>query len=187
MTSIWYIHGFGASKYSFTWLQSQLSGHTAHFFPYEINESVQSCIDRIVKEIGSDPVVLIGHSLGGVIALACAQRCPNVTHLVTLSAPFGGLPYAGLLSLFHNTPIFSELRGYSPLLSEIRSTEIKIPHLAIIGTHSLPLLREPNDGVITVASQTALSDRSYVSFSLNHFEVLLSPAVASTINGFLEH
>lgn len=186
-SSIWYVHGFGASPHSFNWLSQQLPPHTPRFFTYEVDESVRSCIDRLTVELNheSEPVTLLGHSLGGIIGRGCSKQCPNVARLVTLCAPFGGLPHAGLLSMFSNVSMFSELRNYSPLLVDIRSSKIAASHLAIVASHSLPMIAEPNDGVITVASQMALPNQNFRKFSLNHFEVLLSPAVATTISDFL--
>jgi pimeloyl-ACP methyl ester carboxylesterase len=187
MVSIHYVHGFGASDHSFTWLQHQLPEHNPHFFLYNNHESVATCIDRLVDQVRADPepVVLVGHSLGGVIARATAGQCSNVKQLVTMCAPFGGLPHAGMIYMFNGVPVFRELRSYSSLLIDIRAAKLDIPHLAIVGTSGMPIMREANDGAVTVASQTALPDQDYSDHALNHFEVLLSPHVASNINEFL--
>jgi pimeloyl-ACP methyl ester carboxylesterase len=188
MTAIWYVHGFGASDHSFTWLQHQFSHHETHYFSYTVDESVESCIRRLTQHIqhAADPVILIGHSLGGVIARVCASRCTNVVRLVTLCAPFGGLQHANFLSLISNVSAFKELRNYSSLLTEMRATTILGPHLAIVASNGLPLMPKPNDGVLTMTSQTALPNLRYIDFALNHFEVLLSPEVAATIQVFLD-
>jgi pimeloyl-ACP methyl ester carboxylesterase len=186
MASIWYVHGFCASNQSFNWLQHQLP-HTARFFSYTLNESATSCIDRLTEQLAAEtePVVLVGHSLGGVISRVCASRCANVSQLVTICAPFGGMQHAGFMALLSNIPVFGEMRYYSSLLREMRASTIIIPHLAIVASYGLPILTEPNDGVITVASQTALPDLTYLNFPMNHFEVLMSPEVALAINGFI--
>ena len=63
---------------------------------------------------------------------------------------------------------------------------INKPHLAIVGTNGLPFTSEANDGVVTVASQTALIGPHYELLPLNHFEVLLSKEVIKLLVDFLK-
>jgi pimeloyl-ACP methyl ester carboxylesterase len=186
MATIFYVHGSGGSENSFTWLRQQLTPHTAKFFSYQVTETTESCVGRLLDAIAaeSEPVTLIGHSLGGIIALACAGRSTNIRQLITLCAPFAGLKHANLAALFSNAPMFRDLQEYGRLLIGLRTVHITAAHLAIVATHGLPHLNEPNDGVVTVSSQTALSHQIYHSYEVNHFEVLLSPDVAATINQF---
>lgn len=130
------------------------------------------------------PVSLIGHSLGGVIAATCASL-PQVTKLVTLCAPFGGIRQADFFSLFSWEPLFHDLRSHGPVLSSLRRWPIGVPHLAFVGTNGLPFMFESNDGAITVASQTALNGPQYKMLPLNHFEVLLSSEVAELSEQFI--
>jgi pimeloyl-ACP methyl ester carboxylesterase len=133
----------------------------------------------------SEPVILIGHSLGGIIGMACAARTTRIANLITMCAPFGGLQHANLASMFSNAPMFRDLRQYSSLLIGLRASHTMPPHLAIVASHGMPHINETNDGVVTLASQTAVPGISYVNFPINHFEVLLSPGVATVINDFL--
>lgn len=182
---IWYVHGAGASERSFVWLQQQLPAHTARFFGYTANQRVTTLIERCAACLVAEPnVILVGHSLGGIIATACAQLA-NVSKLVTLCAPFGGIRYADMLSLFSFDPLISDLRSYSAVLSGIRATRLPTPHLSIVGTQGLPFINESNDGVISVASQTALRGPRYQVVPHNHFEVLLSVEVAALITSFM--
>lgn len=186
MTSIWFVHGAGASARSFTWLQQQLGPHQPHFLSYDVDESTASCIDRLNMAISleTEPVTLIGHSLGGIIGRICAKH-PKVSRLITLCAPFGGIRQMNYMEVFNRAPMFHDLSTYSVLLSNMRTDTLKAPHLAIVGTHGLPFTSEPNDGVVTVESQTAIPYQKYLVFELNHFEVLLSPEVATSMNKFL--
>jgi pimeloyl-ACP methyl ester carboxylesterase len=186
MASIWYLHGAGASPISFTWLKQQLREHQSKFLSYQLDESTHSCVDRLSNAIAveSEPVVLIGHSMGGIIGRICADHS-KVSHLITLCAPFGGIQGMHFLTMFNNTPMYHELSTYSGLLGTMRATTIRTPHLAIVASHGMPYPSEPNDGVVTLASQTALPNQNYFKFELNHFEVLLSPQVAMTMNTFL--
>lgn len=182
---IWYVHGAGASERSFVWLQQQLPTHTARFFCYTANQRVTAIIEQCAASIEADQAVtLIGHSLGGIIATACAQMA-NVSKLVTLCTPFGGIRYADMLSLFSFDPLIKDLRAYSPVLSGLRAVSLATPHLSIVGCQGLPFIHESNDGVISVASQMALRGPHYEMVRHNHFEVLLSDVVAGLIASFV--
>ena len=181
---IWYIHGAGASDRSFAWLYEQLPEFPAKFFNYGVNEAAHSAINRLSQAITEDarPAILVGHSLGGIIATAADAA--NVTGRVTLCAPFGGARHADFLSLFYSHPLLSDLRSHGRLLREVRTAHATKPHLAIVATQGLPFFTEDNDGAVTVASQTALGGVRYARLPLNHFEVLLSPDVADLIRTF---
>ena len=181
---IWYIHGAGASHRSFAWLHEQLGDFPAQFFNYDLSEATSAVIDRLSTAITQDarPAMLVGHSLGGIVATASAAA--NITRVVTICAPFGGIRYAELLSLFNSHPLLNDMRSHGRLLSSVRAARLTRPHLAIVGTQGLPFFAEDNDGAVTVASQTALSSVHYASLPLNHFEVLLSRDVVDLIRAF---
>ena len=181
---ILYVHGAGASPRSFAWLREQLD-YPARFFQYSINEPTTSVAQRLAHQIeeAAQPTMLVGHSLGGILALGCANSA-HVVRVVTLCAPFGGLRHADLIALFTSHPLVQDLRFYSPLLTGLRLAHHLKPHLAIVGSHGLPFLAGDNDGAVTVASQTALTGAHYEVVELNHFEVLLSDQVASLIRSF---
>ena len=186
MPLIWFVHGAGATEHSFTWLREKMLPHTAKFLCYENSTSAESCVQRLCQRASEEvePVFLIGHSLGGIITRAVASRI-QIAGLITLCAPFGGIKHAEVMSLMCRAPMFKELSQFSSLLLDIRTNKINTPHLAVVGTRGLPHFSEPNDGVVTLASQTAIADRAYLTIPLNHFEVLLSPVVADAVNQFL--
>lgn len=185
MLRICYVHGAGASPRSFNWLCDRLPSHTPKLFSYPIGESVGSVARRLEAELRDDvQTVLMGHSLGGVIAALCSEL-PNVYRLVTLCAPFGGVRYVDVMSLFSFEPLFHDLRPHGHLLSSLRHRSSYTPHLGIVGTSGLPFITEQNDGVVTVSSQTALSGAIYKMLPLNHFEVLLSSEVVNLVTEFI--
>jgi pimeloyl-ACP methyl ester carboxylesterase len=187
MATIWYIHGAGASENSFNWLRAQLPSHRACFLHYSTTDPASDSINRLVARIERErePVTVIGHSLGGVIARACAAETRFVDRLVTMCAPFGGIRHAAMMAMFSPSPLYRDLSEYSPLLIDVRRSRLAVPHLAIVASNGLPVSSETNDGVVTLSSQTAIQGQDYINFGLNHFEVLLSPQVAETINDFL--
>ena len=181
---IWYIHGAGASNRSFAWLHEQLPDMPAQFFSYTLRETAHAAIQRLSQTVAEDGrrAVLVGHSLGGIMAIAATA--PNIAGCVTLCAPFGGARHVEFLSMFYSHPLLSDLRYHSRLLREVRAAPATKPHLAIVGTEGLPFFTEENDGVVTVASQTARTGVHYVRLSVNHFEVLLSRDVVDLIRAF---
>jgi pimeloyl-ACP methyl ester carboxylesterase len=180
-----YVHGVGASEQSFQWLREQLPLPGARFFNYSIDDSLDESMSRLREMIDAGgPTILLGHSLGGVMCSACTHH-PNVQKLITLNAPFGGIRYASLLSLFSSLPLLRDLNYYGGFLSTIRKVKIIKPHLAVVGTSGLPFFNESNDGVLTLSSQTAMPDIVYEKLPLNHFEVLLSREVADLIRKFI--
>ncbi len=180
---ICYVHGAGASERSFVWLEEHLPKHTASCFTYSINESLFSSITRLNKFVLDHKTdIIIGHSLGGVMAAAC----DNIKKVVSICAPFGGMKYAEFMYMFSLEQLYYDLRTHGPILSSIRSKPLTKPHLAIVGTSGLPFTSQANDGVVTVESQTALFGPHYELLKLNHFEVLMSKEVSTLITNFMK-
>lgn len=185
MKTIFYLHGAGATEVSFYALVPKLPTHTARFFSYSVHEPVAAITARFLTELSllEAPVSLIGHSLGGIIA-TLAGAAPQVDQIATLNAPFGGIRVLDFIGLFRREPFFTDLRSHGAILSAARAKVSSKPHLGIVGTCGLPTASEPNDGVVTVASQTAKPDINYHLTDLNHFEVLLSNKVAEELSTF---
>lgn len=79
-------------------------------------KNLQEEIEKIKKQ-GEGKIRLLGHSMGGVIALALACQDPDVEEVVCIASPIFGAPIA-FLERFTN--IAKELRTSSPLLQKIR-------------------------------------------------------------------
>lgn len=185
--TVWYVHGAGATDRSFRWLAAQLPPHRARSFSYDVGEGLGRCVERLGDEIMAcgEPALVVGHSMGGVIAGGVAHLGP-VRGLATLCAPFGGVAGIGVLALLRPEPLIRDLVPGNAALRAVRDglSRSATPHLAIIGTSGLPFHRQPNDGVLTVDSQTALPGASFKALALNHFEVLLSRAAVDLIAAF---
>lgn len=92
------IHGYGVRSYFWNALLPHL---TAHFDPIETPDlelpDVESGVAmvgdacRALRQRASHPVVLVGHSLGGILAaLAARDLAPDtVSHLVVIASPYG--------------------------------------------------------------------------------------------------
>ena len=128
------VHGFGGSKSHWSLVAQALSarGLTVEAIAYApLGTSVEQLAGQLVADVetmlsrtAADKVHLVGHSLGGVIiaqAIADPRLNGRVDTVVTLGAPFGGSPWAGLLPFFE---IVRALRPGSPLLRRLASTPL---------------------------------------------------------------
>lgn len=109
------IHGFGSDRYSWAatapaffashavWAV-ELPGHTAT--PIEPGPgdaaSMAEAVARAIEEGLSGPLSVVGHSLGGAVAVALAKALPGRIDALTLIAPagFGAPPDAAFLEAF---------------------------------------------------------------------------------------
>lgn len=186
--TIWYIHGAYSTSRAFNWLKTQLPPHEAVDIDYSSYMAVPKIIDQLVEQAESETEFdIIGHSLGGVLAVALSQRCPKVKKVVTLSAPFGGSRVATFMQFLVPGSLLDDIQPFSPILSEVRLRGVACPVLSFVTSGGpSPLIFERNDGVVTVRSQKCLDGAQYVEVDLNHFEVLLEPATAVAIGDFLK-
>jgi len=67
-------------------------GGTPAVEPYDL-EQVSAALQRLIESLGSEPVVLVGHSMGGFIAQEACARFPQLVKALVLgftSPSFGG-------------------------------------------------------------------------------------------------
>lgn len=173
-----YIHGAKSSRRSFNWLKDHLPEHDAVFVEYSDSRPLENNIDEIGHRLSIVlPDVIIGHSLGGVIAAMVKAQLPE-TKIVTLAAPFGG-SFAANLMRFHGQ-MYSDVASWNPLFSHLKLQAFDHSFLALVAT-GMESERVPNDGVVTVASQESLTGCLYERVALNHFEILMDDGVAKKI------
>ena len=186
MKTIWYIHGAASTPLTFNWIKTQLDQHYAVDIEYENETPLQKTIDRLRSKAAkcAVPPVIIGHSLGGVIAAAIAQEVP-VEKVISMSSPFGGSFAASLMRWFMPSQLFRDISQQSPILASLRRNKPKVPMLSIVTDSNLTIMGEKTDGVVTVLSQKALDGPHYITVPYNHFEVLMAPDVAERINQFV--
>lgn len=187
MKTILYLHGAGATPLSFRFIITNLPEHKSLTIQMDPRESVDSIVERVATEIkDQEDLTIIAHSLGGLVGVGLLGL-PNVSRLITMSSPFGGHPAALIMSLWSHETMFKDLSPYSSTVRRLqrRWTAANKPHLAITTTSGLPIMGYENDGVVTVASQTALDGPKYEKLDLNHFEVLLSDATVLAIENFV--
>jgi len=120
-------------------LSLRIAGFDAQLHPYDWRASVSALADalnqRIAAEADGAPVMLVGHSLGGVVArLALGrQRSERITRIVQLGAPNHG-SFAPVLAL----------RGVYPTVRKLAALDRRhsAEDLARIVFRTLPALHE---------------------------------------------
>lgn len=188
---ILFIHGASSSPVSFNYIKQNLPEHNSLDFSYDSNEDIEDIVDDLyiyISNVLVNPLYIVSHSLGGVIATSASYKIKNPDlKIVTISSPFGGSKAATYLKfLFPGYGLFGNVSTTNPSILEIQRTGAKWPTRSIISTEGdSPLLKEPNDGVISVSSQVSLKNCEQRVHRINHFESLLSVDVLKDIKEFI--
>lgn len=183
-----YIHGLQSTPKSFSYIKLRLPQHDHLDIAYDAGQPMLAYVERLVSQIDAlnRDVVLVGHSLGGVVAAAVASRSSRVTKVATMSSPFGGSEAAALMRWVCFSPSIDNIHPSSPLMKDVRRTAVKQPMLSIVSTAGdSPFIQGNNDGVVTITSQKALVGPRYVMIPVNHFEVLLCEEAVLHLEQFI--
>lgn len=189
--NIIFIHGASSSPISFNYIKQNLPEHNGLDFAYDSNEDIEDIVARLVQtfRVCDKEIFIIAHSLGGVIATAASYDLAKDYNLklVTISSPFGGSKAATYLKfLFPGYGLFGNVSTTNPVILGIQNEGAKWPTLNVISTSGdSPLLKEANDGVITVSSQLSLKGCYQRLHRINHFEALLSDSIIKDIKEFI--
>ena len=178
-----YIHGANATSESFNYIRDKLGQGI------DINYDSRNGFENNLKDMLAQlkdvkDLAFVAHSLGGVYALHIANTLPNnVSGAVTISTPYGGAEVADYVQYF--LPFSRLMRDIGPSSWAMRQADrIKIQHpwtniVTVKGQSAF--MHEPNDGVVTIASQKHHDDMELVEVEYNHYEVVLSDKVIDII------
>lgn len=183
-----WIHGLNQSSHSFNFIRHQLPAHEAVVIDYNSHQPLRDSMLEVRKKLPKGEFAIVGHSLGGILAvLMAAEHADRAKSVVTISSPLGGSKAASSLKWIPGHPkIIEDITPTSPKIELISQLKLTVPTMSIISTAgALPIAREPNDGIVTVASQKALSFGKKHEVKANHFEVLLHDKTVKFINDFL--
>jgi pimeloyl-ACP methyl ester carboxylesterase len=106
LSTLLFLHGVGGGRGAWDRQVPYFSalGHRAHAWdqpgyggtpvvePYDL-EQVAGALRRLIESLGGEPVVLVGHSMGGMVAQEAYSRFPQLVKALVLgftSASFGG-------------------------------------------------------------------------------------------------
>lgn len=193
------LHGLWMNRFVMGYLAHALkrAGFAAQAMGYRamrdtLDADVRGLATR-VAELDAPRVHLVGHSLGGVVALRYLQRNPDVRigRVVLLGAPVAGCRAAER---------FARLPGGRLLLGRSMSawrgpfdTSLDSRHEVgvIAGTRPLGLgrivtrLPAPNDGVVCLDETQLPGMRDFLALPLGHAAMLASSRVARQTAAFL--
>lgn len=180
-----YIHGASATSESFNYIRKQIQGNEL-LVNYDSRNGFEKNLSNI-KEILSaqKDMFFICHSLGGVYALHLADAFPDQTlGAVTLSTPYGGAEVADVAKYF--LPYSRLIKDIGPSSWAMKhAQQIQISHqwTNVVTTQgSAPWIPQPNDGVVTIASQKRRNDiMELIEIDCNHYEVVLNDRVVDII------
>ncbi len=194
------LHGLWMNRFVMGYLAHALKhdGFAAETIGYRpMRETLDSDVQRLanrVAELGAQRVHLVGHSLGGIVALRYLQRNPDarIGRVVLLGAPVAGCRAAEQ---------FARLPGGRLLLGRSMAvwrgpfdTSLDSRHQVgvIAGTRSLGLgrivtrLPAPNDGVVCLDETRLPRMRDFLALPVGHAAMLVSSRVAQQTAAFLE-
>lgn len=179
------------------WLQKH--GFAAERFSYPSwSGDLQQNVDRLAAFIATHRATrihLVAHSLGGLIVLAMLEQGADarIRRAVLMGSPCAACHCGRFLAA---SPALSPLLGRT-----IRTwlTRTQLPDRpapveigVLAGTRSfglgriIPGLPRPNDGVVAVAETRLPTAQDRITLPVSHSGMLLSPACAEQIAGFLK-
>ena len=179
-----YIHGASATSESFNYIRQCIGGNDI-VINYDSRNGFENNLTDMLGQLKEhNDMFFIAHSLGGIYALHLANAMPKqVLGAVTLSTPYGGAECADVVKYF--MPFSRLMRDIGPSSWAMKQADkIKIQHpwtnvVTVKGQSAF--MHEPNDGVVTIASQKRHIDMELLEVDYNHYEVVLSDHVVGTI------
>jgi pimeloyl-ACP methyl ester carboxylesterase len=179
-----YIHGASATSESFNYIRKHIGGKDV-VINYDSRNGFENNLKSMQEQLSKiDNVFYIAHSLGGIYALHLANALPKQTlGAVTLSTPYGGAEAAEYAKYF--LPFSRLMRDIGPsswAMKEAKKIKIQHPWTNVVTMKGQsPFIVEPNDGVVTIASQKKHDDMELIELDYNHYEVVLSDKVIDII------
>ena len=179
-----YIHGASATGESFNYIREKLRGRDV-VVNYDSRNGFQNNLESMKEQLKDVPdIFFIAHSLGGIYALHIANHYPEqVLGAVTLSTPYGGAEVADVVKYF--LPFSRLMKDIGPSSwAMMQANRIKVQHPwtnVVTVRGQSPFMHEPNDGVVSIASQRYHADMELIDVEINHYEVVLNDSVIKII------
>jgi pimeloyl-ACP methyl ester carboxylesterase len=179
-----YIHGASATGESFNHIREHLGGNDI-VVNYDSRNGFENNLKTMTEQLALvNKMFFIGHSLGGIYAIHLANSLPKQTiGAVTLSTPYGGAEVADYAKYF--LPFSRLMKDIGPSSWAMKqANRIKIQHPwtnVVTVKGQSPFMVQPNDGVVTIASQKHHDDMELIEIDYNHYEVVLSEKVINII------
>lgn len=192
MQNVAYIHGLNSTGLTFNFIRSQLPKHNAIPIAYDTCQSVEeSFLDALDQLPARKQVHLVCHSLGGIVGFLLATRALSsgkIASLTTISTPFSGSKFASRLRWFYpNYGVLKDLAPNSKIMNEIKLlNKPSCPFMSFVSVGGgVPLINEPNDSIVTIASQKSIVADTQIDVPTNHFEIVQDHSVTRKIQNFI--
>jgi triacylglycerol lipase len=180
------IHGYGCSRAAWWWLRRRLerAGWTVATISLEpIYTSIENYvapvsrrIDEVLATTGAHQLILVGHSMGGLVARAYLRKhgVEKVAQLITLATPHAGSE----LAKFGIGENARQMTPGSTWLAALASKEPRADTLNIYSPHDNYVL--PQSHLDFAGAQCRTID------GLGHLSMLYSPRIAMALLDALE-
>jgi pimeloyl-ACP methyl ester carboxylesterase len=181
------IHGAWSSSISFNYLRSKTKFKNWHFVDYNHqHDDWDSILGKSISAL-REPFIVIGHSLGGMVALHMSQDT-NCKGIITLASPLAGLDLNLIQMYLSRSSLISVVGKNSRQVREMQELRYEhIPVLHLIASRGYnPFIYEDNDGVLPLKVQTGWSCGEVCEISANHYEILQSDATVSAVTNFIK-
>ena len=181
------VHGYGCSRAAWWWLRHRLEAHgwvvaTINLEPIynDIEHYVDSLarrIDEVLAATGASRLILVGHSMGGLVIRAYLRRhgADKVSRVVTLGTPYGGSELARIgfgANGRQMVPGNDWLVRLAEYTQPVETTTIFSPH----------------DNYVMPQTNLSLAGAQHRTLDgLGHLAMLYSPCVADALLDALEH
>ncbi|MEF8728817.1 MAG: alpha/beta fold hydrolase [Accumulibacter sp.] len=175
------VHGYGCSRAAWWWLRRRLeaAGWSVATISLEpVYASIEHYVDPLARRIdavlaqtGAERLLLVGHSMGGLVARRYLQRCGSarVAKLVTLGTPHQGSQLA-YIGAGDNT---RQMRPHGDWLRALANPASLLDTVVIYS---------PHDNFVMPQANLELPGATHRAIDgLGHLAMLYSPRVASTL------
>ncbi len=205
--TVYCIHGFMRKPSSMHRMRKTLeeNGYTVAYFGYPSREkTIQEHTDDLIKQLKqtaeekpNEPIHFVTHSLGGII-IRCAHNHPECPleakqgRAVLLSPPNQGSAFGRFLG---KVGAMRKLLGkkagrqilFSPHFDYIGEFPEKKEVLVISGTCGFnPVLREKNDGKVSVSESCLSTPHHHITHFSGHSWMMYSTTIAEKAAEFLQ-
>lgn len=186
------LHGYMHNHTGWTWIRRKLEkeGHGPIYSmnllpPFasipHLSEKVAKKVSSIIEETDSENIILIGHSMGGLVASFYTEYLADkdqISKVITLGSPFHGTRLAAL-GHGHNV---AEMVPNSGFLAELRQRVID-------SSVSYHLIASKLDNIVVPWKSALIKEDDIKQLTLDHCghnSLLISPAVTQQISAWLD-
>lgn len=199
MHNVIYIHGANADADNFNYYKLILSKHESISPEYSMDENPYDLVENIKqqkeREFGKKPVILVGHSFGGILAgwFASVYHA-DVKHLITIATPWHGTPVARIFGWVFADPEWKHNKPNADVLNLLQKKQYVKPHTNIVCTKGSNAVAgiggKSNDGMIPCDSQIGTPPKftktQNIHIEAGHSGVLLNNSVTDLLRDIIE-